>query len=84
MMPCIPIKHGFVCLRNEPVEINYGGERYLFEWTAWAGWVAVNRDGSERRSPVPKAAWERIASPAVGLYCADEINQGEKPQCGIV
>jgi len=61
-MPCLPISNGFLCIGNEPVEINYYGKHFLFEWTEWCGWLPVNRDGSERLSAVPKAVWERIST----------------------
>ena len=63
-MPCIPFReHGrtsFVCIGNEPVAITYRGRVYRFEWTAASGWIAVNKDGSERLSPVPAGAWTEL------------------------
>jgi hypothetical protein len=65
-MPCRSLfdrgkRVGFVCMGNEPVEITHHGKRYLFEWTAASGWVAVNKDGSERLSRVPKAVADKIS-----------------------
>lgn len=59
-MPCIPLKNGFVCVGNEPVAVKHNGRTYYVEWTAASGWVPVNRDGSERLSPLPKAVWDRV------------------------
>jgi len=56
-MPCIPIRDGFLCVGNDPVSVEYPGRTYRFEWTAAAGWMPVNLDGSQRLSPVPKGAW---------------------------
>ena len=55
-MTCIRIPGGFLCVGNEPVSV----DGYLFEWTAACGWVAVNKDGSERLSPVPKHIWDKV------------------------
>ena len=57
-MPCIPIPGGVVCVGNEPIEV--GGGKYRVEWTSACGWVPVNKDGSERRSPLPAWVWEEI------------------------
>ena len=63
-MPCIPFRENgrasFVCVGNEPVAITYRGRVYRFEWTASSGWIAVNKDGSERLSPVPAGAWTEL------------------------
>lgn len=66
-MPCFPILNnrgtkrvGFLCVGNEPVVIYYRNTTYRFEWTASSGWIPVNRDGSERLSPVPVGAWEAL------------------------
>lgn len=47
-------------LGNEPVLILHRGKAYRFEWAGAAGWLPINRDGSERLSPVPKGAWEAL------------------------
>ncbi len=64
-MPCIPFKqgdsHGILCIGNEPVEINHIPKSYLFEWTEACGWLAVNKDGSERLSKVPDAVWDKVS-----------------------
>ncbi len=60
MMPCISIPHGFLCLGNEPVVVAHGTREYLFEWTEACGWLPVNRDRSERISPVPDVVWEKL------------------------
>lgn len=60
-MTCIRIgKRDFLCVGNEPVSVKFNGTAYLFEWTAASGWMPVNKDGSERLSPVPKGAWDEI------------------------
>ena len=69
-MPCFPLTErnkdgkqrrvGFLCVGNEPIEIKHNGKTYLFEWTASSGWIAINKDGSERKSPVPKAVWDKL------------------------
>lgn len=59
-MPCIPIPNGFLCVGNEPVAVTYRGKQYLFEWTAWCGWIPLNKDGSERLSRVPNAVWNLL------------------------
>ena len=61
-MPCIPLfnrrdkRIGFLCVGNEPIKVG----KYLFEWTESSGWVAVNKDGSERLSHVPKHIWNKV------------------------
>lgn len=60
MMPCIRMKDGWLCVGNDPVTVEHGGKAYLFEWTAACGWVAVNKDRSERLSPVPGAVWDKV------------------------
>ena len=69
-MPCLPIIDrrksgkccvGYLCIGNEPVEIQHNGKKYLFEWTAASGWIAVNKDGSERLSRTPNTVWEMLA-----------------------
>ena len=50
----------FLCVGNEPVAITYRGRVYRFEWTESSGWIAVNKDGSERLSAVPAGAWKAI------------------------
>jgi len=50
----------FLCIGNAPVAIMYQGQTYRFEWTASSGWIPVNKDGSERLSPVPTGAWKKI------------------------
>lgn len=75
-MPCLPLsvptgkgkrrRIGFVCIGNEPVEVEFAGRKYRFEWTAASGWVPVNLDGSGRLSGVPSGAWraiERVKQP---------------------
>lgn len=66
-MPCLPLidrsgsrprRIGFVCFRNEPVEIAFGGRTYQFEWTGWCGWMPINLDGSQRLTRVPNGAWD--------------------------
>lgn len=59
-MPCYRIPGGYLCVGNEPVEIKHNGRAYLFEWTSASGWVAVNKDGSERLSRVPKAVSDKV------------------------
>ncbi len=66
-MPCLPILNsrgnkriGFLCVDNEPVELRYKEKIYRVEWTAACGWLAVNRDGTERVSPLPKAVWDMV------------------------
>ena len=66
-MPCIPIiegrrRVGFLCVGNEPVQIKYSGKTFYFEWTAASGWLAVNRDGSERLTRVPNGVWDALAA----------------------
>lgn len=70
-MPCLPIPSGFrrygiLCVGNEPVSVEFKGRTYQFEWTHWCGWAAVNRDGSERLSPVPKGAWDALLAQEEG------------------
>ena len=59
-----------ICVPNEPVEIVYRSRKYYFEHTAWAGWVPVNKDGSGRLTPVPRAVWDllqnKVAASAAG------------------
>ncbi len=60
-MPCHRIPgFGVLCVGNEPVEIRFNNRTYLFEWTAGCGWLPCNEDGSERLSPVPEGAWEKL------------------------
>ncbi len=63
-MPCIPFKigggTGILCVPNEPVEIRDGAKVYLFEWTGGCGWLPVNKDGSQRLSPVPRRVWKLL------------------------
>ena len=59
-MPCIPIKDGFLCVGNEPVQVEHNGRTYRFEWSAGCGWLPCNRDGGQRLSPVPKVVWEKL------------------------
>jgi hypothetical protein len=65
-MPCVPILNhrnrriGFACVCNDPIEIRHRGRTYRFEWTEASGWMAVNRDGSQRLSPVPLAVYRRL------------------------
>ncbi len=49
-MPCLSIRDGFVCIGNEPIEIQHKEKVYLFEWTGGCGWMPINKDGSERLS----------------------------------
>ena len=64
-MPCVRINapgiRGFVCLGNEPVEVRHNGKTYLFEWTSAGGWMACNKDGSQRVLGVPSAVWEKVS-----------------------
>ena len=68
-MPCVEIREkgnrrGFICFRNEPVRLThpskYNRRVYYFEWTPASGWMPVNRDGSERLSPVPNGVWRAL------------------------
>ncbi len=60
-MPCHPIpRFGVLCVGNEPVEVQYNNRTYRFAWNRWCGWMPYNKDGSERLSPVPKGAWEKL------------------------
>ena len=64
-MPCTPLmkgkkRAGFLCVGNDPVEVKHGSETYRFEWTSASGWCPVNKDCSERLSPVPKAVWAKV------------------------
>ena len=65
-MPCIPLVNhrkrviGYVCMGNEPVSVEYHGKVYRFEWTGACGWMPVNLDGSQRLTPMPKGAWEKL------------------------
>lgn len=66
-MPCIPIlsankrtRVGFVCVGNDPVAVQHNGRTYQFEWTAASGWIAVNKDGSQRLAAVPDGAWDML------------------------
>lgn len=72
-MPCIKIPrgygmpYGFVCVPNDPVAVEYGGKTYRFEWTEASGWIPLNRDGSQRLTPVPRGAWKALeAADAAG------------------
>ena len=69
-MPCLPLvdRHkngklrriGILCVGNEPIEIKHKGKVYLFEWSAGCGWMACNKDGSQRLSRVPNAVWKKL------------------------
>ena len=65
-MPCIPIRHGFLCVGNDPVEVEYRGKTYRFEWTGACGWMPVNKDRSQRMSPVPNGAWDKLQAQESG------------------
>lgn len=58
MTPCIRTRDGVLCVGNEPVPVGRG--EYQVEWTAAGGWVFVNKDGSERKSPVPAWVWDEV------------------------
>jgi len=61
-MPCLPMSGGgFICTRNEPVEIKHENRTYRFEWTASSGWMPVNKNGQFRRSPIPLSVWDKLA-----------------------
>ncbi len=71
-MPCVPLietsrdgkrRHrvGFLCVGNDPVAVKHRGRTYLFEWTAASGWMAVNKNGSERLSRVPNVVWDKVS-----------------------
>lgn len=90
-MPCLPLmqgqKHvGYVCVGNEPVSVEYRGKAYLFEWHAFCGWLACNKDGSERLSPVPKAVWEKLdeldGKPTSRITSASKRHVVPCPKCG--
>ncbi len=69
-MPCLPIietsrsgkkrRVGFLCVGSEPVAVEYRRRTYLLEWTAASGYCPVNRDGTGRESPPPKAVWDLV------------------------
>ena len=59
-MTCIHVPNGIMCVGNKPVEIQHAGKSFYFEWTAFGGWVPVNKDGTERRTRVPKAVWDQV------------------------
>ena len=62
MARCIRIPGGFLTLGGPDVAIEHNGRQYHFEWTESSGWVPVNQDGSERRSRVPNAVWEKLSA----------------------
>ena len=57
-MTCIPISNGILCVGNGPVEV--GGGKYQVEWSSWCGWMAVNKDGGGRLSPLPAHVWAEV------------------------
>ncbi len=59
-MPCHRIGDAIMCIGDEPVEIHDRGKVYLFEWSGGCGWLPVNRDGSERLTPVPGRVWDAL------------------------
>lgn len=61
-MPCIRIGNAILCVADAPVEIVDRGTTYRFELHYMLGWVAVNGDGSERRSPVPRRVWDALSA----------------------
>jgi hypothetical protein len=71
-MPCIPFReHGhtsFLCVGNDPVSVTYRGRTYRFEWTSASGWIPVNKDSSERLTPVPAGAWEALVAECPGPW----------------
>lgn len=56
-MPCMRLGGAIVCSGNKPVAVEHNGKTYRFEWTEWAGWIPVNKDGGGRLSRVPDGAW---------------------------
>jgi len=82
-MPCVPYSDGekfveFICFGNEPVEIHYNGRTYLFERSNGCPPIACNKDGSERRTHVPKGAWEALEAaeaPGGEGWCKSETAQ---------
>ncbi len=65
-MTCRPIldrnsrRAGFLCVGNEPIELVYLARTYWVEWTESSGWIPVNKDGSERLSPLPPEVWDMV------------------------
>lgn len=45
------------CLSDKFETVEYGGRKYAFEHTAWAGWVSCRLDGRGAKNDHPRGAW---------------------------
>jgi len=59
-MTCIPMTNGVLCVGAEPVSVTYREKTFYFEWHGCGGWLACNKDGSERKAPIPIAVWDLL------------------------